>query len=138
MAVFRLIICQRKEGSAEKNNPLVKKKGRKIWLYFSPFIIFHYKTRESRLISICVIHIVCPQVCGLFSHLITGNIMAEKLTKSQRDKLAAFETFFNMLEAKYGVSRQEILDVVAEHGLVKARIETYFEVNHHLKRKNQK
>jgi hypothetical protein len=63
--------------------------------------------------------------------------MAEKLTKSQRDKLAAFEAFFSMLEKKYAVSREEILEVVAEHGLIKARIETYFEVNHHLKRKNK-
>lgn len=64
--------------------------------------------------------------------------MSKQLNKSQRDKLAGYEDFFRSIEQKYGVTRENIMNVVLEQGLIKARIEAYFLVNSHLQKKNPK
>jgi hypothetical protein len=45
------------------------------------------------------------------------------------------EPFFQAIEQRYGVTREELIAVIAEFGLVKARIRSYFEVAAYLNKK---
>ncbi|NCI46750.1 hypothetical protein [Sediminibacterium soli] len=63
--------------------------------------------------------------------------MATRQRGSQkRDAIyAGLESFFQEIEQKYSVTREEVLRVAGELGAIKGRINTYFLVNTYIKKK---
>jgi hypothetical protein len=59
----------------------------------------------------------------------------QKLDQKRATLYANLENFFQEIEKKYGVTREEVLRVADELGAIKGRISTYFLVETYMRRK---